>query len=302
MMIQNTQPRYAQLSSSAENPMYVGGVQQAYVQQPPIYAFEVAPAEIVNNEDKDWKIDLCECGDPILCCYSFLCPKCALADARSQLDGSSWFLNCCLISPIMARWMIRTAYDIPGNAHYDCWVGACLPCCAINQMLQTSKVYGSASIPNVGQQFLVNERVGINRRPLDNLIYDLCYSVFCNRCAIGYASMSVGIPFWLGCCCFNIFEVNSAIRHHRRLRPMWENEIWMDCVIPVASLLTNYTSYFALIGYTTTLLAEENTIRNRTIGYGLDLPVCFQYGYDYYARGCLCSEPEGRYLHSNQAL
>jgi Cys-rich protein (TIGR01571 family) len=289
-MIVNTQPVYSQLNQNSDklDPLYV----HSPLQQP-IPVFDVIDS---NEEGRDWKIKLCECGDPLVCIYSCCCPKCALADARGQLDGSNWIVNLLCVSPLMARWMTRTAYNIPGNAHQDCWSGAFLPWCAINQMLQTTRHYGRAPMAGVGPEFNLNNRIGVSQRSNENLFYDACYSVFCSRCAVGYASMSIGMPFWLGCCCMNVFEVNSAIRYHHRIRPMWDNEIWLDCTLPVVGMLNDYLNWAINAAYVTSLLAEENTKKNRTFGYGFEFGTCWGYMCDYYQRGCVCSEPEGRYL------
>lgn len=36
----------------------------------------------------DWSIQLWECGDIGQCCYSYWCPTCAAAQARTNLDGT----------------------------------------------------------------------------------------------------------------------------------------------------------------------------------------------------------------------
>jgi hypothetical protein len=56
------------------------------------------------------------------------------------------------------RWMVRTGYNIEGNAHYDCWTGACCSPCAVNQMLQTVQKNGRVQVPQVGPNFNTNPR------------------------------------------------------------------------------------------------------------------------------------------------
>lgn len=267
----------------------------------PVAVFELS-TPLQNEVTKHWKIDLCEIGDCLTCLYSYFCCPCALADARTKLDESNWYVNCSIMHPISTRWLIRTAYNIPGSAHDDCWSAACLPCCTINQFLQTTNTYGKVQdIQQVGPSFNVNPRLGIQQRPFDHLIYDILYSLFCNRCAIGYTMETVGMPFWFGCCCVGVFEANSILRYHHRYRPMWDNECYPDAAIPIlCSSINNYTAQAAMATYVTGMLAETNTKVGRTYGYGCNCCEAMGFGYRYCQDGCVCHDQEGRYLVSQE--
>eukprot|EP01040_Poterioochromonas_malhamensis_P006978 gene6978-7528_t len=282
-------------------PATVVGLPTSHTQ--PMAVFEVLPPLPPNysatqqEDQRQWKIDLCEVGDCSSCLYSYLCPACAVADARTELDGSNWYVNCVVMKPVAARWLVRTAYNIPGNAQNDCWTGLFLPCCTANQLLQTTKHYGKTNLPEVGPTFNVNPRLGIQQRSFENLFYDVCYSCFCRPCAVGYSLQAAGMPFWFGACCVGVFEANSILRYQNRNRPIWDNECYPDLIIPLLCMsVSNETAFASMITYATGLLAESNTKAGRTYGYGCDIGGALAYGYSYCATGCVCSEPEGRYL------
>ena len=67
-------------------------------------------------------ISLFEIGDVGTCLYAYCCTPCALAEARTNLDGSSCCFNCLFLTSCPERWMIRSAYGIPaGDAFEDCY-------------------------------------------------------------------------------------------------------------------------------------------------------------------------------------
>eukprot|EP01040_Poterioochromonas_malhamensis_P013103 gene13103-14377_t len=234
----------------------------------------------VQQEDRrQWKIDLCEVGDCCSCLYSYLCPICAIADARTTLDGSNWYVNCFLLKPCTARWLVRTAYNIPGNAQNDCWSGF-LPCCIANQILQTTEHYGKTNIPDVGPSFNVNPRPHKDQRWL-SLLYDYCYMCICGRCAMGYSLQAAGMPFWFGCC-VGVLEANSILRYQHRYRPPCDNECCNDLIIPLLAFSINRKiGYATIFVYGVELLAEDNTRVSRTCGYGCDIggALCYSYRY-----------------------
>jgi Cys-rich protein (TIGR01571 family) len=54
------------------------------------------PVMVVSGT-REWEQGLCGCfSDCGGCIYATFCPACALASAKSNTDGSSWFLNCLL--------------------------------------------------------------------------------------------------------------------------------------------------------------------------------------------------------------
>lgn len=85
-------------------------------------------------------------------------------------------LNC-----VAGRWMIRTAYGIPGGALDDTLKAALLPCCSVNQLYQTTKRYGNPASYG-GRQFNQdNFRSNLKK----DVAYNCILSTFCNSCAVG---------------------------------------------------------------------------------------------------------------------
>eukprot|EP01039_Chlorochromonas_danica_P001676 gene1676-1830_t len=253
------------------------------------------------KESKDnWEIGLFEIGDCCLCLYSFTCCSCAAASARSALDGSSWCVNTTCLSSALLRWLVRTAYDIEGDAHDDCWKGLCCPCCVINQALQTATKRGRPPIPEVGPEFNVNPRIAFQRRPCAELTYDACYALICWPCTAGLVAETVGMPFWFGACCASGFAMNSVMRYHYRIRPFMDNEWILDCMLPslLISLncITMYVTYpLAEWGFAFASLSETNARVNRHGCYGCGCCTTCSYLSDYIFT-CTCTAREGRYL------
>jgi hypothetical protein len=139
--------------------------------------------------------------------------------------------------------MVRTAYNIEGNAHYDCWTGCFCSPCAVNQMSQTVKRYGRAQIPNVGPSFNINPGKGFCARGCLAFCYDIAYSCICIPCTTGVIMQSAGMPFWFGACCVSPFGANTILRYHNRTRPSCCDESCIDCVIPACFVCVNSYSY-----------------------------------------------------------
>ena len=253
------------------------------------------------DQVQDWPTELCEVRDCGACCCAWFFPCCALGEIRSTLDGSNYCVNCCCVSTPAMRWLVRTAYNIQGNAHYDCWTGCFCPCCSISQMLQTVRAKGRPPIPNVGPEFNLNVRNGFIARPTAGVFYDACYALLCGPCAIGLMMQNAGMPCWFGSLCVNPFSANSILRYHNRIHPMADSDFWPDCCIPSAcAVLTSYTGGISgpLAGwcYVFGNLVEENARAGRSdCCYGCDLFGCIG-GFCSWCFTCSCSAPEGRYL------
>ncbi|CAM9352404.1 unnamed protein product [Choristocarpus tenellus] len=91
----------------------------------------------------EWKTGLLECcatgcGN---CLLGMFCQPCAMASARSRLDGSDVLFNCCCIcNPAVARNIIREGYHIRGNFVTDCLAGTlCWPCTICQVRSETKK-------------------------------------------------------------------------------------------------------------------------------------------------------------------
>jgi Cys-rich protein (TIGR01571 family) len=275
---------------------------EIYVTEPstPVVAGEYNQVASGNEQLAQWSVECSGCGNAGSCLYSWACCCCAMGDIRSQLDGSSWCVGCCCMSVPALRWLTRTAYNIEGSAHWDCWTGCFCPCCSINQMLQTVKEKGRAPFPNVGPEFNLNERVGFSQRAGTDICWDAFYALLCSCCAVGLVMQNVGMPCWFGYMCVNPFAATSILRYHNKIRPCGGNENWIDCFIPCVAQCLNSVTYNAAAPaaaccYTFGNLVEENHRVGRTGLYGCDCISCCSYGINYLTT-CSCAAPEGRYL------
>lgn len=193
-------------------------------------------------ENPQFAIGLFEIGDCSSCLCSYICCPCALASARSHLDDSVYVFNiaclpCCCITPV--RWMIRTAYDIPGDAWGDCLRSVFCPCCTINQLLQTSYKRGNTS---------VSGGVAHNSRDFSfffgtcsNDLPTCCYTTLCVPCATG-ASLQVatGMPYILGCCCVTPCGARNIIRYQYRLAG---DDVLDELCAPLAASLLLFSMF-----------------------------------------------------------
>jgi len=177
--------------------------------------------DIAVGDKPDWAIQLFECGAIDQCCYAWWCPQCAMAQARSNLDGTDCGFNYCFGGPCPVRWMIRTAYGIQGSAEEDLCVVWCCSCCAINQMLQTTNAlgdpFGAAPGVHLERPDIYLGHSGDLNCQCDDIL-NCCYSCWCFHCAVGSSlEESVGLPCWMGCCCTQFCFARNIQRVHYRI-------------------------------------------------------------------------------------
>jgi len=99
------------------------------------------PLRQPGSAQSEWKHGVCSI-DFGACFYAMCFPNCALAESRKRFDDSSFLLNCCCSNPVLNRSIIRTGYGLEGNCVTDILVGACLPVCAVSQVLQETATRG----------------------------------------------------------------------------------------------------------------------------------------------------------------
>ena len=184
-------------------------------------AMSAAFKDIAIGDRPDWAIQLFECGAVDQCCYAWWCPQCAMAQARSNLDGTDCAFNYCYGGPCPVRWMIRTAYGIQGSAEEDLCVVWCCACCAINQMLQTTNAlgdpFGAAPGVHLERPDIYLGHSGDLNCQCDDIL-NCCYSCWCFNCAVGSSlEESVGMPCWMGCCCTPFCFARNIQRVHYRI-------------------------------------------------------------------------------------
>jgi Cys-rich protein (TIGR01571 family) len=220
-----------------------------------------------NREYMNFSIGLFEVGDPCMCLmaccfpywYYFLkfCGRImsqrfayvhsAFAASRSNLDQSSFIFNFFCLGSVplrsianyllvatliyRARWMIRSAYGIPGDTCSDLLVQCCCIPCSANQLYQTTKSYGNPTY-NGGRQYNTGRYADA---PSDGVCCRFLYALFCLPCSVGTAlKHGTGMPFWMGCCCTNFCTARNIIRYQNRIAG---NDEVDECVVPSILLI-----------------------------------------------------------------
>lgn len=174
----------------------------------------------------DFTISLFELGDCSMCLFSYICFPCAIAQARSSLDGSNFLMNCVSLKCVPARWLIRSTYHIPGDAINDCMVACFCPCCSANQLYQTTQLRGNPT-PDGGSHHNLNEwKSQLGAGNARSCLYSTC----CMPCAIGtMMETTMGMPWLLGCCCVDLWMARNLIRYQYRIKG---NDLIEECAIP----------------------------------------------------------------------
>ena len=133
-----------------------------------------------------------------------------------------------------ARWLTRSAYQIPGSECVDCLTSLfCVPC-AVNQIYQTTKAYGVPS-PDAGAE---NNRGGFTPNA-SNGCGNHIYACFCCQCAVASAvKQAVGMPWCWAFLCTNLCTARNMIRYQYRIAGQ-------DCMDDTCSpTLVAMASYF----------------------------------------------------------
>ena len=187
------------------------------------------------TKQRNFQIELCDVGDTKSCLYSYFCCPCALAESRTYLDGSQFEFNLCCLQLIPYRWMVRSAYEIGDTdiARHDWLIGIFTPCCAVNQIYQTTSAYRN---PTKDGGRLSNTNDWIKEPPV--IKFDTCINIYCcYPCTVATTlKESIGMPKSIGCFCLtcNICLLRNIIRYQYRLKPD-EDDITDDCILPSLS-------------------------------------------------------------------
>lgn len=128
--------------------------------------------------------------------------------------------------------MVRSAYGIgdPSLFAEDCLLSICCHCCVINQLYQTTSKLGNPTSDG-GKSF--------NKQEMINADCTCCgciYFFLCMQCSIGnILKKSVGMPWMLGCCCFNLFSAHNIFRYQYRLRNRvdYSTDCRAECCRPI---------------------------------------------------------------------
>ena len=184
----------------------------------------------------EWEIPLFTMGDPKVCLFSFLCPCCAAAHARSRMDDSNLVFNVsCLCLPL-TRWLIRTAYNINGDPMEDAATSICCFPCAVNQILHTTMARGNPNPTEAGMLQNYEKWEVPYTKMVGSFSTNVCYALICPPCAVGTAmENSLGTPFWFGCL-FGMFPwtARNVLRYQYRIDG---DDFVEDCAFPTSLCL-----------------------------------------------------------------
>ena len=199
----------------------------------------------------EWSISLCAPGTCNDCMYAYCCTPCALAQSRTNLDGTSCCFNFLLGNAISMRWMIRTAYGIQGDDCSDCCTTLCCPCCVVNQMYQTSKILGDPFGPAPGAHLVRGQEWAGANEPCDCLsCFCACFCLYCTQGRVLQDSM--GMSTCMGCCCVNPCFARNMVKVHYRVGKADDdccNDACIPCLISAPSggaALYPYLVYFLM--------------------------------------------------------
>ena len=213
------------------------------------------------DQKGEFDVGLLSVGQLSSCFCAYLCCPCALASARSHMDDSSYVFNLaclpvCCIPPV--RWMIRTGYDIPGDAWSDCYLSFFCPCCVLNQLLQTAHKRGNTSILG-GHDANIREF---------NFFFGACssdpvsciYSSVCCPCSTGNSlHTALGMPFVFGCCCMTPCAARNVLRYQYRLRG---DDISEELLGPIAASVALYGLFVTPLMLLPIISSYSNQIYN----------------------------------------
>lgn len=238
-------------------------------------------------------IGICEIGDCKSCLYSYCCTCCALAESRTYLDGSPFCFNFWQLNEALPayRWVVRSAYKI--GDHQDCWgdvcCSLCCTCCVVNQLYQTTYSKGNPVSGSGGITFN-NNPIG---KPRYECSMDFCCAWLCPCCVVGtILKDSMGMPWYLGCCCVPFWQARNLTRYHLRLQRSWcdGDGFWCpgdckeECLCPCAlAIITSFIPYagslvfyFIQGGYLLGLKDDVSRMRSEPgymVGYHTPQPV-----------------------------
>lgn len=144
----------------------------------------------------EWINNLCA-FDLGICAYTFCCPTCAMASARTEYDSSNWMLNCCCLTPCAFRNIIREGYGIQGSCGLDVLLSLFLPHCTITQASMEVR-----SRPGPGKQLTTPESFSTGFTECGQDIGGLCLACCCFQASLAQSrSKYDNSNFLFNCCC-----------------------------------------------------------------------------------------------------
>jgi hypothetical protein len=165
------------------------------------------------------------------------------------------------------RWMVRTAYGIPGDPCEDCAESIFCPCCVANQLLHTTNQLKDPFGP-APERHLLRDDPWIGSPPKD------CNSFMCGYCClpcmVGRAmEEGVGMPCWMGCMCITPCAARNVMRYHFRVRndedELFEDGIVPCCITMVTHILPPFSEWVSGVYFSNMALqmATESRVRGK---------------------------------------
>jgi len=153
------------------------------------------------------------------------------------MDGSGCCFNfVALKNPVVIHWLMRSAYGIPSDNECvdDCMIPTFCTCCAVNQMYQTVIIKGNPSTDG-GSRFNLK---AFSHESTQYSCKECMYAMCCCPCAIGTTlSNTVGMPFFMGCCCVSLCGARNIVRYQYRIGG---DECFDDYCFPVMVFNASY--------------------------------------------------------------
>lgn len=145
----------------------------------------------------DWDISCYDCGNPERC-YTCFCPSCALAQARTNVDGSDFCFNFFCLFPPVTLWLIHSAYGIPCTANHILEI-MCFGNCYINRVYQTTANRGN---PNANFRGKHKNTVPLNDPCCPTCACSSClFAAACPCCFFWYKLYEhMNMPCCIACC------------------------------------------------------------------------------------------------------
>jgi Cys-rich protein (TIGR01571 family) len=177
----------------------------------------------------EWNSKLFGCADEGVssCLYAFCCPSCAVADARVNMDGSSWCFNCLCVGSVQGYSIIREGYNINGSCFQDILIGCfCSPCAASQLVREThsrSKLPGKAG--GAGSEQWKNGLFSCMSKT-----DTCCYVCMCPSCALGSARQAYdGSDCCFNCLCMSTPLTSSIIREGYNIEGTCNSDLLKGC-------------------------------------------------------------------------
>ena len=219
---------------------------------PPTSSQSMLPSKNVAtkpSQEEDFTVGLFSIGVPQDCLLSWFCSPCALAIARQRLDNSWICFNLMFVNTFTTRFLVRSAYDIPGSIYNDFAISCCCVPCVTNQIYQTVKAKGRVEPNRMFVRTALDADCNQNFT-LDQFLASLC----CFPCIAAMATTNAikGIPLPVALCCMTPCTNANIIRYHYGdISDEWsclDDCVGYTAMYPIALLMCLLPCYWRFYG------------------------------------------------------